>query len=145
MMIHPIIRPALPMVVLIVIGGWMLAGLAITATSLLGWPPVASLVLHAPGWTAVVIGIGVLLTVGGGLVLASVSPRLRLSTRWRLETSGEWLLVGAWIAYAVLSATSASVAVVLISASHALAALWRIREIANEEHVTRAIVERGQA
>ena len=33
MMIHPIIRPALPMVVLIVIGGWMLAGLAITATS----------------------------------------------------------------------------------------------------------------
>lgn len=133
-------RPALSPVALIVVAGWMVAGMVIVGTSLVDWPPVSSPLLDVTGWEVVTLATGAALAVGGGLVLAAAHPRLKLSTRWRVEVSGVWLLGGAWVAYMLLSWQSAqAVAVLAIMAGHVLAAVCRLRDILVEERETRAL------
>lgn len=133
-------KPALSPVALAVVAGWMLAGIVIVGTSLVDWPPVSSPLLDVVGWELVTLATGAGLVVGGALVIIAARPRLRLSTRWRMETSGVWLLGGAWITYGVLSWRSAeAVAVVVIVAGHVLAAALRWRDIHLEERATRAL------
>ena len=133
-------RPALAPVALAVVAGWMVAGVIIVGTALLSWPPVSSPLLSVVGWELVTVATGGALAVGGALVLTAAHPRLKLSTRWRMEISGVWLLGGAWVTYGMLSWRSAgAVAVVVIVAGHVVAALLRWLDIVREERATRAL------
>lgn len=133
-------RPAQSTVALAVVAGWMLAGIIITGTAIVRWPPVSSPLLDVVGWELVTIATGVALAVGGALVMIAAHPALKLSTRWRIETSGIWLMGGGWLTYAILSWRSAeAVAVVLIMAGHVAAAMIRWWDIRREERATRAL------
>ena len=137
-------RPALSTVALAVVAGWMLAGIIITGTAIVRWPPVSSPLLDVVGWELVTIATGVALAIGGALVMTAVHPELKLSTRWRIETSGIWLMGGGWLTYAILSWRSAhAAAVVVIMLGHVVAALLRWRDILREEHATRALPGAG--
>lgn len=138
-----ILSPTLAPVALLVVTGWTAAGVVIVTTSLAGWPPTSSLVLQSVGQSVAVLVTGVLLAVGGGIVIVASRPGIRLSTRWRLETSGAWLLASAWASYGVLAAMSGSVSVVLMSVGHVGAALWRLHDLRREEHATRQIASQG--
>lgn len=133
--------PTLAPVALLVVAGWMVAGAVIVASTLLGWP--SSVVLQAVRLDAAVLATGVLLMVGGLLVMAAARPGILLSTRWRLETAGVWLLASAWAAYGALPLPSQSWAVAIIAAGHVSGALWRLHDIRHEERTTRAIAQRG--
>ena len=76
------LRPALPVTILIIIGGWMAAGVIITMSVALGWPPVASAAIELPGWDWLAGGVGTLLFLGGWLVLMSGRRWHRLNMRW---------------------------------------------------------------
>ncbi len=143
-MIRAVLRPALPATVLLAVAGWMLAGWLVLGSVLVGWPPVASLVLEVPGWDVAVAGTGGALGVGGLLVLLAGVRWPRESTRWALELTGESLLAAGWLAYGVLSLSSGSVGVLPITAGHALAALWRMHEVKQDERQTRARIK-GEA
>lgn len=142
-MIRALLRPALPVTVLLAVAGWTLAGWLILGSVLIGWPPVASLVLEVPGWDIAVAGTGGALGVGGLLVLLAGVRWRRESTRWALELTGESLLAAGWVAYGVLSLASGSLGVLLITAGHALAALYRMHEVKRDERQTRARVKGG--
>lgn len=135
--------PTLAPVALLVVAGWMLAGAVIVTSTLIGWPPVSSIVLQAVRLDAAVLATGVLLMVGGLLVMVAAHPGVLLSTRWRLETAGVWLLASAWAAYGALSLPSQSWAVAAIAAGHVAGALWRLHDIRHEERTTREITQRG--
>lgn len=137
-------RPAQSTVALAVVAGWMLAGLAVIGSAVIHWPPVSSPLVSVVGWELVTIATGVSLMIGGALVMTAAHPALKLSTRWRIETSGIWLMGGGWITYAILSWRSAeAVAVVLIMAGHVAAAMIRWWDIRREERATRALPGAG--
>ena len=138
-----ILSPTLAPVALLVVTGWTAAGVVIVATSLIGWPPTSSLVLQSVGQSVAVLITGALLAVGGAIVIVASRPGVQLSRRWRLETSGAWLLASAWAAYGALSMLSGSVSVVLMSVGHVGAALWRLHDLHREEHATRQIASQG--
>ena len=136
----PIPKPAWSLVALLVVAGWALAGVVITATALIRWPPVSSPLLVVVGWELVTLWTGVALAVGGALVLAAAHPALRLDVRWRIETSGVWILAGGWITYGILSwHSSEAAAVVFIIGAHVAASLVRLWDLRREERMTRAI------
>lgn len=144
----PIPKPALSLVALIIVAGWAAAGATITATAVISWPPVSSPLLFVAGWELITLWTGVTLAAGGGIVLVAAHPSIKLSTRWRLETSGVWLMAGGWITYGILSwHSSGAVAVVLIIAAHVAAAATRLRDLRHEERATRALpgAEGGQS
>lgn len=139
-----LLTPALSPVALLVVTGWAAAGVVIVTTSLTGWPPKSSLVLQSVGQSVAVLITGALLAAGGVLVIVASRPRLKLSTRWRLETSGAWLLASAWAAYGALSQMSGSVAVALMAIGHVAAALWRLHDLRREECTTRQADQDGR-
>lgn len=132
-----VLRPALPLTVLIVIGGWMAAGAIITTSVALDWPPVASGSIELPGWDWLAGGVGTLLFLGGWLVLMSGRKWHRLNMRWALELAGELLLLAAFAAYAILAAGTGSWSVVVVLVAHCAAVVWRIAEVRKEEGLTR--------
>ena len=134
-----VLRPALPLTVLIVIGGWMAAGVIIATSSALGWPPVASAAIAVPGWDWLAGGVGTLLFVGGWLVLMSGRKWHKLNMRWALELAGELLLLAAFVAYALLAAGTGSWSVVVVLLAHSAAVVRRIAEVRHEEGLTRII------
>jgi len=140
-MIRRVLRPALPVTVLLAVAGWTAAGWLILLSVLIGWPPVASLVLEVPGWDVAVAGTGASLGAGGSLVLLAGVRWRRESTRWTLELAGESLLAGGWVAYGVLSLASGSVGVLILTAGHAVAALYRMHEVKRDERSVRARIQ----
>ena len=133
-------RPPLSTVALSVVAGWMVAGLIILGTAVVRWPPVSSPLLTVVGWELTTIVAGALLALGGASVVAAAHPGVKLSTRWRVETAGAWLLVGGWTVYGILSwRSSGAWAVEVILVGHVVAGLLRVRDIRREERDTRAL------
>ena len=138
------LRPALPVTILIIIGGWMAAGVIITMSVAIGWPPVASAAIELPGWDWLAVGVGTLLFLGGWLVLMSGRKWHRLNMRWALELAGELLLLAAFAAYAILAAGTGSWSVVVVLVAHCAAVVWRIAEVRREEGLTRHLTAKHE-
>lgn len=123
----------------IVLLGWLICGIMFIISSFTSFDPSPSLAKEV----LVEVAIGVLLTLGGTINIASAFGWKKESTIWRLELIGWPMLAGAWGLYAAfVTVRGPWEFLTVIGLSSCFASIYRFIEVFFSSRRTRRNVDR---
>ena len=140
-MIKPHVSGRLQSSVIIVLWGWMLAGVSLLLSPLFNVHEVNPALIGADNWVKLVIAL--LLILGSCSILLSGKAWKKSTTSWKYELVGLPLLIAGWGFYttSIFVLNGLTLFPIFLGIGHMLAGVARLRSLVSEKTEARMNVE----